>query len=553
MPFDINEFGSGPAGAGDTTSPSLPATAGFDINSFGPASPVPGGAEALGRGALQGATFGLADEISGVLESLFSDKTYVQARDESRSKFKAAETSHPWLTAAGNVAGSIPQMLVPGLNVAKGASLGKAALNLGAQGALAGLGGSDASLVGPNANAAGVAGDTALGGILGAGIGAAAHGAGKLLSSAPELAKADRAAAVIEGEGVRGRATATAAKRLARDTEGVDQALTNKFTTEIDGKHKTVSLDELMRNPAKDVAPVVSERLDTIASGLDPHYKQFDEKTGGMSLLDFVNHIKQETESIAKSPLKEKQVEALNDVRDSVMRAWAPDVMDKVAANEKAAATGLLKGDVFKDIPDVKVPFQDFRAVVTELQNRGSSVINSIGNPSEAGKVKIETARTLKNFLNNRLEGIAEDDPKLRSAFDSIMSTNREISALAAIKEAVEQRVVKENAGTTSGVGHVAKLAGHGVGAAVGGMVGGPVGAGIGGLVGGAAGHSIQGGMTKARGAALRQLEHASQRLAELKEAADGGSAHAKLLLHVIENTPEIATKLASLHAGDGS
>lgn len=63
--------------------------------------------ESLGRGALQGATFGFADEISGAAESLFSDKTYQQARDESRANFDHAKESHPGYYLGGEVLGGV--------------------------------------------------------------------------------------------------------------------------------------------------------------------------------------------------------------------------------------------------------------------------------------------------------------------------------------------------------------------------------------------------------------------------------------------------------------
>lgn len=482
-----------------------------------------GGLESFARGALQGATFGLSDEISGALESLFTDKTYVQARDESRTANTVAEESHPYLSMAGNVAGSLPQMAVPGLNVAKGASIGKAALNMGAQGAAAGFGGSNASLVGPNADAGAVAGDTAIGGILGAGIGALAHGAGKVLSKAPEAAAVDRASAVLEGEGVNGRAGASAAKRLSRDVEGVDDVLTQKFKGEVDGKVKTLSLDEVMRSPAAEVKPIIAERLEQVASKLDPVYDAFEKKTGGLNLADFANHVQEETAKLAQSPLNEGRIKALNDVLESVSESWG-----------KGADPG-----------DVNVPFRKFRELVTNLQSKVPGEA-----PTEALQIKQDTARNLKEFLNTRLETLAEDHPELEGHFKELMKTNREIAALSSVRDAVDQRAWKEATGGTSAKGHIAKFVGNGVGAGVGGMIGGPVGAGVGAVVGGAVANSAQATATKVRSAALRQLEHASQRMKELETAAAGGNQHAAILLRVIQGTPEIATKLAALHAG---
>lgn len=137
--------------------------------------------ESFGRGAVQGVTFGLADEAVGLVESALTDKTYEQARDESRKNFKRAEESNPGVSLAGNVAGSIGSAFLPGIgaigNVAKGASLGKTALAGATQGALTGFGESEEDSI------AGIAKDVAIGGAFGGAAGAAIHKAAPLLKT----------------------------------------------------------------------------------------------------------------------------------------------------------------------------------------------------------------------------------------------------------------------------------------------------------------------------------------------------------------------------------
>ena len=47
------------------------------------------------RGAAQGASLGFSDEITGAIESLLSEKSYEQARDESRRNYKQAQEQNP--------------------------------------------------------------------------------------------------------------------------------------------------------------------------------------------------------------------------------------------------------------------------------------------------------------------------------------------------------------------------------------------------------------------------------------------------------------------------
>ena len=114
------------------------------------------------RGALQGATAGFADEISGGVEALWEaakgdprtfGELYKAKRDESRANFDTARETSPNSYMVGQVGGAIGTSLIPGMG---GASIGK----LAAQGALQGLGESQADLT--EGNVIEAAKDTAL-------------------------------------------------------------------------------------------------------------------------------------------------------------------------------------------------------------------------------------------------------------------------------------------------------------------------------------------------------------------------------------------------------
>lgn len=135
--------------------------------------------ESLLRGSAQGLSLGFADEITAGAESLLTDKAYDDAIKETRANYHKAEAANPASYMTGNVAGSVGAAFIPGLNVAKGATLagrvGIAALG----GAVSGLGNSEAQ------DAAGLAKDTAIG----AGLGAGLQGVGEKVI-APAIQKA---------------------------------------------------------------------------------------------------------------------------------------------------------------------------------------------------------------------------------------------------------------------------------------------------------------------------------------------------------------------------
>lgn len=118
----------------------------------------------LGRGALQGASMGFSDEITGAVESSLTDKSYEQARDEARKANEEAQKRSPWLFGGGELAGGLGTMAIPGIGQAGGGTF--VASKLPALARLMKAGGTTGAL----AKAAAVAPEAAaLGGLYGAG------------------------------------------------------------------------------------------------------------------------------------------------------------------------------------------------------------------------------------------------------------------------------------------------------------------------------------------------------------------------------------------------
>lgn len=159
--------------------------AGFDWNSYetvAPAKQKISELDSSARGAAQGLSFGLRDEAAGALQNPlgglkeiankfgadFSDEdvdSYKKERDESRRLDLEAKEANPISFGTGQVGGAIVPTLLTGGAGGIGA--------LAAQGAVQGLGTSEAEDLG------GLAEDAAIGGS----IGAASGVAGKLLSN----------------------------------------------------------------------------------------------------------------------------------------------------------------------------------------------------------------------------------------------------------------------------------------------------------------------------------------------------------------------------------
>jgi hypothetical protein len=190
-----------------------------------PEGQVPSKLESLVRGAAQGASMGFADEITGALESATSDKSYQQARDESRANYKSAEEANPKTFMGGEFGGAAATALIPGL--------GEATIpKLAAQGAAYGLGSSNADLTsGKVEDMEQAAKDTAKGGAVGTVLGLA----GKALTKAlPAVAKTAVSTLGPSTEAIENRLAGGAASAVSPTAEGqVLEGITNDLWNKI--------------------------------------------------------------------------------------------------------------------------------------------------------------------------------------------------------------------------------------------------------------------------------------------------------------------------------
>lgn len=212
---------------------------GYDFSDFDGPKPEVSQLESGARGLAQGASLGFADEITGAIEALsdvaLTDKQlsdlkdlYLKNRDESRSNYKKSQEANPVTYGAGEIGGSIATALVPGLNVAKGATLAtKVGVNA-ALGGAAGLGLSEAD------NVVDIAKDTATGAALSGGL---TYGIEK---AAPLIKKGIQSLA-SKSEGF----SDEVAKKVGKTLFGVDEKATQNYLANPERVNKAYSLGEL--------------------------------------------------------------------------------------------------------------------------------------------------------------------------------------------------------------------------------------------------------------------------------------------------------------------
>lgn len=150
-------------------------------------------------GAVQGATFGFADEVTGAVKGAYRRVTeggsfgdqYTKARDETRQYFKEAEDANPNSYLAGQVTGGVVASLIPVAGqagrLAQGASLASRVGAAAKAGAI--VGGAGGAGYSEGQTVSDVIADTATGAATGAAIGGALPVAGTIARKTVETAK----------------------------------------------------------------------------------------------------------------------------------------------------------------------------------------------------------------------------------------------------------------------------------------------------------------------------------------------------------------------------
>lgn len=311
-----------------------------DWEDDGPKSKTHSVAQSVGRGILHGGTGGFIDEIGGLAgkfmvgdggvklganaapaeddtpevraaklqlaQTMQNNPTgYQLTRDTVRKDMDAARAAHPDKFAMGELGGAVASSFLPGLNVAKGATLQRTMAQMALQGGLMGLGDSRADLTKGELGRA--AFDTTVGAGLGAVGGAIGHGLEKgagwladkavdkgdvILKRAIEKARAigaDKAAEkTAQARSAAGRAAQDTYKQLEHLREtGMMRALTDeerataaKLTEELGQKAREKLLPSAAEKEAtsaayKEAASGESELADQIAQEeLKPRVKK---------------------------------------------------------------------------------------------------------------------------------------------------------------------------------------------------------------------------------------------------------------------------------------
>lgn len=309
--------------------------------------------DSAGRGLAQGVSFGLRDEGAGAIESPigglkeiankfgadFSDEdieAYRRERDASRELDAAAKEANPKSYLGGEVGGAVATSFIPGLgalNAAKGAKLGATAAAAARQGALYGLGGSEAENIG------GIAADAALGAGGGALGGAAGYGAGKVLS------KAAKGVGNLVGKAA--PSLASSAENLAVKATGATGRESEKFADNAGRELLDRGIVKFGDSP-RAIANRAGQQLDKANAVLDDTLKTLDASGVEVQIGDVIKSLQDKVKALKQDPAESgtvrKLLSIIEDIKASSVRGAGEATENSVTSIPISAAEKTKRG-----------------------------------------------------------------------------------------------------------------------------------------------------------------------------------------------------------------
>lgn len=386
-----------------------------------------GALEALGQGALRGASFGVSDRLHALLNTQTKDQDYDTALKDVRDYHKKLEAEHPYASTAGKIGGGVGSILLGGGLLGAGAKgLGMGAEAAGAAEAL-GLTGEAAGTLGgavrggatlgaaqglgetedytnPTQVAKDViegAGGGALGGAVMTGAGSvgkkALSGIGKLGEMASQLPVIEEGAhAFKQAFNGETKSAPEAREVLSQGVEGLVKKV-NDIQKHISDNYNKVYSSEININP---------ESLQTLSPGtIDALHEISQSAEGKMTARDLDNQIKtlkEKTEFLKNNGTYDEYKDALNSQKE--LKGLLISSLDPESAKLLSLAD------------KQNYLLSNARAKLNDMPSNLSS-----GAGTQEGQVDYQ--RSIKGITDDLIsssKGNAADTNKLQDAFDTL-------------------------------------------------------------------------------------------------------------------------------------
>jgi len=366
------------------------------------------------RGAAQGLTFGMADEIGARAESILTGKTYEKALSESRAEYKAGEQEYPITSALGEVAGGIGQAV--GLTALTGGTAAPAA-GATAVSRLAKLGQMTKDILVPTTKAGAIkniATAARTGAIMGGltGIGKSEKEGVEALKEAPAAALAGGVAGGVIGGAVEGLGVA-GKKAGEYISKGIEEGRYPEFFRMIKtgaklGKEGKEFLSEASAQRAERQAykaageVIIPELTNNLKAARDVRNHLL---ANSKIPLDIENELSILTEKLAKRPEIEVK-DLLSNLKGNIS-----EIVGQVPAKKAPAKLYDAAGNIIKITP------QQIQSPVNQLSALQSySILKEIDGavkdelPAKVKEALFEATKNIRSKIQNSLDSAQVDD-----------------------------------------------------------------------------------------------------------------------------------------------
>lgn len=361
---------------------------------------------AAGRGALDTATFGTSDEaIAGLKTGFGFFGDYGKSVANERDLLKQAQEQHPIAFGAGQVAGVLPTLAIPGMGIAKGATLagkvGRGILAGGAQGVAYGAGSAEGG-VPERAQGA------LTGGLIGAGTGAAVPIVGNVIGKAiggaagraavptSDAIKATSSAGFKQAEAIGATVAPNSFAKMANDLvttlnrEGIDKDIQNQSFAAAQkivnaaktGAPATLQDMSIFRQVASNIARdgMAGANEQRIAGKIVGHLDDFMEN---LKPSDVISGDPARAVPLVKEARRLWKIQAKGQIIEDTIK-WAAEQQAGLESGLRNGFKALLKPGRYKWTPDETVAIQKISRGTTT--NNILRFLGTFGVPIDQGR-----------------------------------------------------------------------------------------------------------------------------------------------------------------------